>query len=335
MEFKLIAANFLSPPVLFFLLGIIAVLVRSDLKMPEGAAKFLTLYLLFDIGIKGGQELNHSGLSTDILLILFACVLLSAAIPYFAYKILRFKLNEYDAGAIAAAYGSVSAVTFATAVAFLQLFGVKFGGYMVAAMALMESPAIISGLILINVYIHKEEPGYTFDTYSSETLDKSKFKKVIHEAVTNGSVLLLIGSLLIGFVAGDQGHTDLKPFVNDIFKGVLCLYLLNMGIVAGSRLNDLRKSGIFLLAFSIVFPILCGAVGIGVSYLLHLSLGDALLMTILCGSASYIAVPAAMQMAVPQANMSILIPMTLGITFPFNIIIGIPLYFQTIKYFFA
>lgn len=326
MEFSLIAKNFLSPPILFFFLGVLAVVMKSDLKIPAGVGKFLTLYLLFDIGIKGGQELSHSGLNLQVLAILGACLLMSLVIPYFAFKVLKLKLDKYNAGAIAASYGSVSAVTFATAIAFLQLVEVKFGGYMVAAMAFMESPAIIAGLIFIRTGT-KTEGEYKDEM---EPANKHKIKEVIRESLTNGSVLLLLGSLVIGYIGGDQGKTDLKPFVNDIFKGMLCLYLLDMGLIAGEKLSDLKKSGLFLFLFAILFPIACAFGGIGLAYLFHFETGDALLFTILCGSASYIAVPAAMRAAVPQANMGLLIPMALGVTFPFNIMIGIPLYYNII-----
>ncbi|MBC7486148.1 MAG: sodium-dependent bicarbonate transport family permease [Cytophagaceae bacterium] len=326
MEFSLVAKNFLSPPILFFFLGVMAVMLKSDLKIPAGVGKFLTLYLLFDIGIKGGQELSHSGLDFKVLAILGACLVMSLVVPYFAFKLLQLKLDNYNAGAIAASYGSVSAVTFATSIAFLQLVDVPFGGYMVAAMAFMESPAIIAGLIFIRTSTKSE--AHKDEITSGKN---HKIKDVIRESLTNGSVLLLLGSLVIGYIAGDQGKSDLKPFVNDIFKGMLCLYLLDMGLIAGEKLSDLKKSGLFLFLFAILFPLVCALGGIGFSYALHLTTGDALLFTILCGSASYIAVPAAMSAAVPQANMGLLIPMALGVTFPFNIIIGIPLYYNIIE----
>lgn len=326
MDFSLIAKNFTSAPVLFFFLGIIATVLKSDLKIPENIGKFFTLYLMFDIGIKGGQELHHSGFSPEILLVLGTCVGLSLIIPYFAFKLLRHKLDEYNAGAIAASYGSVSAVTFATSIAFLNSVGQIYGGHMVAAMALMESPAIIMGLILINTGIRIKE-NYPNDTYSPEGLDNVSFKHIIREALTNGSVMLLMGSLVIGYIAGNEGQHELKPFVNDIFKGMLCLYLLDMGLLAGSKLNSLKESGLFLFLFALLFPVFNAMIGIGASWLLGLNVGDGLLMTILFASASYIAVPAAMRVAVPQANMSLLIPMSLGITFPFNILVGIPMYY--------
>jgi hypothetical protein len=213
-------------------------------------------------------------------------------------------------------------VTFATTTAFLESQDVTFGGYMVAGMAIMESPAIIAGLISIRLY---KKP-------SKETLKgRGELKNVFRESLFNGSVLLLIGSLVIGYVSGETGEKELKPFVNEIFFGMLSLYMLDMGLLAGRRLKELRKSGGFVISFATLFPPILGLFGIGLSYLLGYSEGDALLQTILLASASYIAVPAAMRIAVPQANMSILLPMSLGVTFTFNIGLGIPLYYYLIQ----
>ena len=323
MNLSSVLDNFLSAPVLFFFLGLFAVLVKSDLEVPPAIAKYFSLYLLFDIGIKGGEELFHSGFTPQIIWIIVACICMSVFVPFLAYRILRIKLDPYNAGAIAATYGSVSAVTFATAQAYLATQQIPAGGYMVAGMALMESPAIIVGLFLIRA--HTKDDGVD---------EGGSTVGVLKEAFFNGSIILLLGSLVIGYLAADKGESDLHFFVKDIFKGMLCLYLLDMGLVAGSRMGALKKSGMFLILFGILLPIFNGALGIGISYLLGLSEGDALLFTILCASASYIAVPAAMRMAVPQANMSLLLPLALGVTFPFNIVIGIPTYMVIIQYLF-
>lgn len=319
MELASVIENFNHPAVLFFFLGIIAVLVKSDLEIPPQIGKFLSIYLLFDIGIKGGEELFHSGISSQVLLVISVCAISSFVIPFGMYYILRKKLNVYDAGAVAATYGSISAVTFATASAFLEGKGVSFGGYMVAGMALMESPAIIAGLIIIRLNQPKKEAV------------SSGFSHILRESFFNGSVLLLVGSLLIGYVTGTQGEHELKPFVTEIFFGMLALYMLDMGLLAGRRLKDLRKAGKFIIGFALLFPPVIALLGIGISYVLNYSPGDALLQTVLLASASYIAVPAAMRIAVPKANMSILLPMSLGITFTFNIAIGIPLYYFLIQ----
>jgi hypothetical protein len=322
MELSAILENFAHPATLFFFLGMIAIFVKSDLEIPPQIGKFLSIYLLFDIGIKGGEELFHSGFSPQVITVMLVCVIGSFLIPFGMYYILKQKLNNYDAGAVAATYGSISAVTFATATAFLDSQEISFGGYMVAGMALMESPAIIAGLILIRMNSKEKEPSMS---------KKTGMKDILRESFFNGSVLLLVGSLLIGYLSGETGEKELKPFVNEIFFGMLSLYMLDMGLIAGRRLIELKKIGGFVVSFAALFPPIIAIVGIGISYLLGYSPGDALLQTILLASASYIAVPAAMRMAVPQANMSILLPMSLGITFTFNIALGIPLYFFIIQ----
>ncbi len=322
MNLYSVLENFAHPATLFFFLGMIAVLVKSDLEIPPQIAKFLSIYLLFDIGIKGGEELFHSGFNGQVLTVMMVCIISSFSIPFVMYYVLKHKLNVYDAGAVAATYGSISAVTFASASAFLDSQGEVFGGYMVAGMALMESPAIIAGLILIRM----NKKGN-----SGEAASGKAFGPILRESFFNGSVLLLIGSLVIGYLSGETGEEELRPFVNEIFFGMLSLYMLDMGLLAARRIKDLRKAGGFLISFATFFPPIIGLLGILISYLLHYSTGDALLQTILLASASYIAVPAAMRIAVPQANMGILLPMSLGVTFTFNISVGIPLYYFIIQ----
>jgi hypothetical protein len=317
-------SNIAHPPILFFFLGIFAVLMKSDLEIPPSIGKFFSIYLLFDIGLKGGEELFHSGFSIVVVKVMLICMALSFSVPWLLFKILRLKLDIPNSGAIAATYGSISAVTFATAVSFLSSEGISFGGYMVAGMALMESPAIVAGLLLIAI---------NSKTASSDETGKKKivWKKVLHEAFFNGSVLLLIGSLIIGYAGGQQGEEELAPFVNGIFVGMLSLYMLDMGLTAGSRLGALKESGVFLVSFALIYPIFGGALGIACAALIGLGVGDALLLAILAGSASYIAVPAAMRISVPKANMSLLLPMALGITFTFNVTVGIPLFYAVIQ----
>ncbi len=329
MNFDAVLSNLLTAPVLFFILGLIAVWIKSDLEVPPAIAKFFSLYLLFDIGIKGGEELYHSGFTQQILMIMAACIVMAIIVPIVAFYVLRLKLDVYNAGAIAATYGSVSAVTFATSQAFLTSQDVKAGGYMVAGMAIMESPAIVVGLIMIRKYVKKDSTTGLLE----EKSHGGGMGEVLKEAFFNGSIVLLVGSLIIGYLAGENGEKELHGFVKDIFKGMLALYLLDMGLVAGSRMSALAKSGFFLIAFALIVPIINAAIGIAAAYCLGLGVGDALLFTVLCASASYIAVPAAMRMAVPQANMSLLLPMALAVTFPFNIAIGIPTYYSIIKHF--
>ena len=323
MDFYSIVENFSHPATLFFFLGLVAVFVKSDLEIPPQIAKFLSIYLLFDIGIKGGEELFHSGFSIEVLTVMVVCILSSFLIPFAMFFVLKRKLNTHDAGAVAATYGSISAVTFATATAFLEGQGVNFGGYMVAGMALMESPAIIAGLILIRLYVKKEK--------QNVTEEKSGLKHILKESFFNGSVLLLVGSLLIGYLSGETGEKELRPFVNEIFFGMLSLYMLDMGLLAGRRIKELKKAGAFTVIFALLFPGIIGLFGVGISYMLNYSIGDAVLQTVLLASASYIAVPAAMRISVPKANMSILLPMSLGITFTFNITVGIPMYYFIIQ----
>lgn len=327
MNIHTILENFSHAPVLFFFLGVLAVIVKSDLEIPPQIGKFLGLYLLFDIGIKGGEHLFESGFTPQVLTVVAVCVLASFLIPFIVYFILSKKFSVVDAGAVAAAYGSISAVTFATATSFLETQGVTFGGYMVAGMALMESPAIIAGLIIIHLY--KKKAAQVEDNNAMDS--KVDIKHILREAFFNGSVFLLVGSMFIGYLVGDSGKEELTPFVGDIFIGMLSLYMLDMGLIAARRMKDLKGNAVFAIAFGTIFPLVSGAASIAISYALGYSIGDALLQTVLLASASYIAVPAAMRLAVPEANMSIVLSMTLGITFTFNISIGIPVYYYAIQ----
>ncbi len=315
MDLSLVIQNFLSPPILFFFLGITAVLVKSDLEIPAPIPKLFSLYLLLSIGFKGGVELAKSGISQAVVLTLLLAVLMSILVPLYTFFILRLKFDPYNAAAIAATYGSISAVTFITASSFLSALKIPFDGYMVAALALMESPAIIIGLVLVNLFAYKKGE-------SSET----NWGEVLQEAFLNSSVFLLVGSLLIGVLTGEHGGQVLKPFTTDIFYGVLTFFLLDMGLVAARRIKDLQKTGAFLISFAILIPLLNAAVGLLIARGINMPPGNALLFTVLCASASYIAVPAAMRMTVPEANPSLYISSALAVTFPFNILIGIPLY---------
>lgn len=321
MDFNLVIGNFLNPPILFFFLGLAAVFVKSDLEIPAPIPKILSLYLLFAIGFKGGVGLAASGFGTRIVVVLIAAVLMASIVPLYAFFVLRRKLPLADAAAIAATYGSISAVTFITAAAFLDKLGIAYGGYLVAAMALMESPAII---VAVALYRLRSADG------NSESFS---WKELWRDAFFNGSVFLIMGSLLIGALSGEAGAKTLKPFTGDIFAGVLCFFLLDMGIVAARRLGDLRRAGMFLTAFAILLPLFNAALAIPLAYALNLSAGDAFMFTILCASASYIAVPAAMRLSIPEANPSLYVPMSLAITFPFNIIAGMPIYLAIINYF--
>lgn len=320
MDLQLLIDNLTNPALLFFFLGIIAVQLKSDLSIPENSSKFISLYLLLAIGFKGGQELAHSNFSMEILWSLLFGLSLAIIVPLYTYFVLRRKFNVENAGAIAAAYGSVSAVTFVTTISFLELEQIAFSGHMVAVMALMEAPSIMVGLLLM-----------TFFKKSKKGEESVPMKKVIHHALTNGSVLIIIGSLLIGFMASEAQAEGIKPFTTDIFKGFLAVFLLDMGITSGRKLSDFIKKGWFALIFAIVIPVINGSLVAVASGVLTESVGNRLLFAILAASASYIAVPAAMKIAAPKANPSLYIPMALAITFPFNITLGMPLYLYIIN----
>lgn len=320
MDASLIISNILNPPVLFFFLGMIAVFVKSDLEIPAPVPKLFSLYLLLAIGFKGGVELVKSGITQEVVLTLIAAILMACFVPIYSFFILKVKLDTYDAAAIAATYGSISAVTFITASAFLNELGINYDGYMVAALALMESPAIIVGLILVNIF-------------TADGKRDLSWPEVLQEAFLNSSVFLLVGSLLIGVLTGEHGWHVLEPFTQGLFYGVLTFFLLDMGLVAAKRIKELQKTGFFLIAFAILIPILNAGIGLLIAKVIGMPQGDSLLFAVLCASASYIAVPAAMRMTVPEANPSLYVSTALAVTFPFNIIVGIPLYLYGINLF--
>jgi hypothetical protein len=314
MGLNLLLENLTNPALLFFVLGIIASQLKSDLEIPPNSAKFISIYLLFAIGFKGGQELSHEPVSSELIRSILFGIIVSLIIPIYAFFILRLKLNLFDAGAIAAAYGSVSAVTFVTASSFLETQQLEFSGYMVAVMAFMESPAIIMGLLLISL----------FNNNSSDRIQK---RTAIKHSFTNGSVLLIIGSLAIGILANSKQAEGIKPFTNDLFKGFLALFLLDMGISSGKKLRSFFSVGWFPILFAIVVPLFNGCITAYLSGLFITDEANRFIFAILAASASYIAVPAAMKISVPKANPALFLPMSLAITFPINITIGMPLYF--------
>ena len=331
MESSLILQNLLSPPVLFFFLGILAVLLRSDLELPAPLPKLFSLYLLLAIGFTGGVELAHSGLGPQVLSTIGAAIAMSLLVPLLSFAVLRSRFDRYNAAAIAASYGSISAVTFITAESFLTVLDLHFDGFMVAALALMESPAIVVGVLL-----SKLGGSRTSSSENGGLTPELPWSEVLREAFLNGSVFLLIGSLVIGMVvatASPAGVEKMEPFTVKLFYGALCFFLLDMGLVAAQKLHDLRRAGAFLISYAILAPVLHALLGLVVARVLHLPQGDALLFMVLCASASYIAVPAAMRMTVPQANPSLYIASALALTFPFNVVVGIPLYLNWVRQF--
>ncbi|MEM0999558.1 MAG: sodium-dependent bicarbonate transport family permease [Bacteroidota bacterium] len=318
MNLDLLIDNLTNPALLFFFLGVLAVQLKSDLTIPESSSRFISLYLLFSIGFKGGQELAHTEFGIELLTVVLAGIGLAILVPVYTYFILRRKFFPSNAGAIAASYGSVSAVTFVTSVAFLEMEKVEFGGYMVAVMALMEAPAIIIGVILMS-------------RHNRQGRGQLPFGQLLKHSLTNGSVYLILGSLLIGFFANEKQAQGIEPFTTDLFKGFLSVFLLDMGMVSGRKLSAFWKKGAFPIAFAILVPTFNGlVVGLTSQFFMD-SHGDRLLLSILAASASYIAVPAAMKMAAPRANPGLYIPMALGVTFPYNITLGLPLYFYVIE----
>ena len=320
MDLSLVAQNILNPPILFFFLGMLAVFLKSDLTIPQPLPKFFSLFLLIAIGLHGGYELSKSGLDLYILKALSLAIFMAILVPIYSFFILRVKLDTYNSVALAATYGSISAVTFITGITYLQTIGVEYGGFMVAAMTLMESPAIVIGLVFAVLFTKK-------DNNSSKT----NWGEIFKEAFLNPSVFLLMGALIIGILTGEKGWTSVEPLFGALFKGILAFFLLDMGIVAAKRIYELKKLGFFLIAFAIFMPIFNAIVGMSLGYYFEISKGDAFLLALLSGSASYIAVPAAMRLSVPEANPGIYLPLSLAITFPFNISIGITLYYYLIN----
>lgn len=316
MNINLLLENLTNPALLFFVLGVLAVKLKSDLEIPANSSKFISLYLLFSIGFKGGQELANSTFTIEIIYSLLFGVFIAFMIPVYVFFLMKRKYGIEDAGVIAATYGSVSAVTFVTALSFLEIQKIEASGHMVAVMALMEAPAIIVGVLLIRLFKKQK--------------DDTNIASVITHSFTNGSVLLIIGSLLIGFLASEEQAMGIKPFTTDLFKGFLAIFLLDMGIISGKKLNDFIKSGWSTVAYAILIPLINGCLIAFCSQWITHDVGNRFLLAILGASASYIAVPAAMKIAVPKANPGLFIPMALAITFPFNITLGMPIYLSLI-----
>ncbi|RTL14107.1 MAG: sodium-dependent bicarbonate transport family permease [Flavobacteriaceae bacterium] len=320
MDLNLLLENLTNPALLYFILGIIAVYLKSDLEIPNNSSKFISLYLLFAIGFKGGQELSHETINSEVIWSMLFGISIAVIIPLYTFFILKRKLNVYDAGAIAAAYGSISAVTFVTAVSYLESHQLELHGYMVAIMALMESPAIIIGLVLISLF-------------NKEQTQKINKLEILRHSLTNGSVLLILGSLIIGFLANAKQAQGIQPFTNDLFKGFLAIFLLDMGITSGRKLKSFFAHGWFPFAFALVIPLVNGVIFACLSGFVTDDISNRFIFAILAASASYIAVPAAMKITVPKANPGLFLPMALAITFPVNITIGMPIYFYIVQHF--
>ncbi|MCZ8239270.1 MAG: sodium-dependent bicarbonate transport family permease [Leptospiraceae bacterium] len=323
MDIKAILENFLNPPVLFFFLGMLAIFVKSNLHIPDQLSKFFSMYLLFSIGFKGGHELNITGFTQNSLITLLACMVMAIVVPLYSFYFFRMKLDVHNSAALAGSFGSISAVTFVTAGSFLHNIGVTYGGFIVAGMALMESPAIVVAVILDRLKRRQKDTDRP-DTFS--------WRELLHEAFLGDSVFLILGALLVGYITGEAGWKAEKPFTEELFKGFLTFFLLDMGISAAKRFKEIKNVGIFLVFISFFLVSINAIIAIILVKVLQMPLGDGLMFTVLCASASYIAVPAAMRMSIPQANPSIYLTVALSIVFPFNIIVGIPLYYYILSY---
>ena len=323
--------NLIDPAILFFIFGVLAGTVKSNLEIPPAISRFLSLYLLVALGLKGGFALSQSGLTASVGIGLAAAVLLAIVIPLIGYALLRRFVSGFDAAAVAATYGSVSAVTFVTAVQTLENQGVPYGGHMAAAMALMESPAIILAVVLANSLRQKQASGVVLQAGGVAALggptapQGASVGKILHESFTDGAQLLLLGAMVIGLITG-AGKAAMAPFSVDLFKGMLAFFLLDMGLMAARNLPQVKGQSPVLIAYAVLGPIVHAALALGLAIALKLSAGDGALLMVLAASASYIAVPAVLRTALPEAKPALYFGLSLGLTFPLNIVLGIPVY---------
>ena len=312
--------NFMDPAILFFLFGVGAGLVKSNLEIPAPISKFLSLYLLMALGLKGGFALAQSGLTLEVAKGLGAALLLAIIIPLAGYQVLKKLTGPFDAAAIAATFGSVSAVTFITSVQFLDGQQVSYSGHMSAAMAVMESPAILLAVFWVNAV--------RTQTAANSKGQVHSLRQTLHESLTDGAQLLLLGAMLVGVLSGDKGKAMMAPFSVDLFKGMLAFFLLDMGLTTARNFPNLKGQSPWLMAYATVGPLVHSGIALLLALALQLSLGDSFLLMVLAASASYIAVPAALKLAIPEASPTLYLGLSLGLTFPLNIIVGIPFYFQ-------
>ena len=332
--------NLLDPAILFFVFGVIAGWLRSDLEIPAATAKFLSLYLLMALGLKGGFALAASGLNPSVMISLFASILMAFIVPALGYLFLRNRVARFDAAAVAASYGSVSAVTFVTAMQYLESQQMSPGGHMAVAMVLMESPAILMAVLLANMIRQKQASaqivmgqGGTAAVSGSGVGNFSgpSIGKVIHESFTSGAHLLLLGSLLIGYMSGEAGKVMMQTFSTDLFKGMLAFFLLDMGLMVARSMRDVKGKSPILIAYAALAPVVHAGIALLISMLLSLPVADAALIMVLSASASYIVVPAVLRYAIPEANPSLYLGLSLGVTFPLNILFGIPVYTEVAR----
>jgi hypothetical protein len=308
--------NLLDPAILFFVFGVLAGALRSNLEIPPAIAKFLSLYLLMALGLKGGFALAKSGFSPSVLVSLGAAMLMAFIVPALGYQLLKNRVSRFDAAAIAASYGSVSAVTFVTAMQYLENNGLSPGGHMAAALVVMESPAIIMAVLLANNL--RRAP------LSASSV--TPLGKILHESFTDGAQLLLLGAMAVGYLSGEAGQAVMAPFSIDLFKGMLAFFLLDMGLMVARSFGSVRGQSVVLLAYASIGPLVHAALALVLAAVLQLPAADAALLMVLSASASYIVVPAVLRYAIPEAQSSLYLGLSLGVTFPLNILLGIPLY---------
>lgn len=307
--------------------------MRSNLEIPAPIAKFLSLYLLMAIGIKGGVALSVSGIHLQMMVGLAIALFMAFLVPLYTFPLLRRKLDGFNAAAIAATYGSVSAVTFIAAGQFLDNHGIEYGGYMAVALVIMEAPAVVMAVALAAMTRARlaKQGADAAATNVGKNNRSFSLNNILHESFTDGAILLLMGSLLIGVIVGADGYKVMKPFTGDLFKGLLAFFLLEMGILVARRIREMKGVGPFLIAFAFLVPMVNAVIVITLSHLAGLSAGDTLILAVLAASASYIVVPAVVRVAIPEANPALYFGMALALTFPFNVVLGIPLYYQLIQ----
>jgi uncharacterized protein len=333
---QLIQSNLLTPIILFFLFGIIAARIKSDLKIPEAISEFLPIYLLAAIGLHGGIEMRNTGFE-NMLIPMLVAIGLSLLMTLNHYQILRRlgKFNIFDSYALASTYGAVGAVTFSVGLSFLKNQGVTSEGYLAAILAVLEPVAFIMAIFLTNMAVSKQirqkKKSFTTDDTSDLNMGiqetKTKLSQVLHESVTGKAIVILLGSIVIGYIIGESGFDSIKIVFDEMFTGAIVIFMIEMGIIAGQRLGDIKKVGIFLMAFAVIMPTFNGIVGVLIATIMGLSLGGSVMFGLLLASASFIAAPAVLRHAIPQANPSLYITSALGITFPYNIIVLLPIMF--------
>ena len=333
---QLIQSNLLTPIILFFLFGIIAARIKSDLKIPEAISEFLPIYLLAAIGLHGGIEMRNTGFE-NMLIPMLVAIGLSLLFTLNHYQILRRlgKFNIFDSYALASTYGAVGAVTFSVGLSFLKNQGVSSEGYLAAILAVLEPVAFILAIFLTNIAVSKQikEKKKSFPSHDASDIDmgiqstKTKLSQVLHESITGKAIVILLGSIVIGYIIGEDGFSSIKIVFDEMFTGAIVIFMIEMGIIAGQRLDDIKKVGIFLTAFAVIMPTFNGIIGVLVATVMGLSLGGAVMFGLLLASASFIAAPAVLRHAIPQAKPSFYITSALGITFPYNIIVLLPIMF--------